>query len=121
MSISTIDVGFQPPNQFCPIREPGVYIPFDIEVSALTLFELFFDEVAMDRILKSTLSYAESKKEEKRKRLQLFMKKPLTKEELKAFLGALVLLGIHTVRNHRKAWSTAKAQVLIRLQDLMTC
>ena len=43
MSISTIDVGFQPPNQFCPIREPGVYIPFDIEVSALTLFELFFD------------------------------------------------------------------------------
>jgi len=30
-------------------------------------------------------------------------------------------LGIHTVRNHRKAWSTARAQVLIRLRDLITC
>ena len=38
-----------------------------------------------------------------------------------AFLGCLILLGIHKVRNHRKAWSHSKAQHLIRLQDLMTC
>ena len=37
-----------------------------------------------------------------------------------SFIGALILLGIHTVRNHRKAWSTARAQVLYRLRDL-TC
>ena len=38
-----------------------------------------------------------------------------------AFIGALILLGIHNVRNHRKAWSTNKAQVLYRLRDLLTC
>ena len=38
-----------------------------------------------------------------------------------AFLGVLILLGIHGVRNYRKAWSEARAQVMIRLNDLMTC
>ena len=49
------------------------------------------------------------------------MRKKLTKDEIKAFLCALILLGIHKVRNHRKAWSVSKAQHLSRLQDLMTC
>lgn len=38
-----------------------------------------------------------------------------------AFIGSLILLGIHAVRNYRKAWSESKAQVLIRLHDLMSC
>ena len=38
-----------------------------------------------------------------------------------AFIGALTLLGIHGVRNHRKAWSTARAQVLYHPCDLLTC
>ena len=49
------------------------------------------------------------------------MRQKLTIIELKAYLGALLLLGIHNVRNHRKAWSTARAQVLIHLRDLLTC
>ena len=56
-----------------------------------------------------------------KKRYKLFKRKPLSIPEIKAFLGALLLLGIHGVRNHRKAWSTANAQVLIRLRDLLTC
>ena len=91
------------------------------EVNALSLFELYFDEGAMDRILRCTNAYAEHKKEEKKKRYALFMKRKLTKDELKAFIGALLLLGIHGVRNHRKAWSSSKAQYLARIHDLMTC
>ena len=48
------------------------------------------------------------------------MKKKVGKLHLFAFIGALILLGIHSVRNHRKAWSTAKAQVLYHLRDLRT-
>ena len=106
---------------FCPLREPGIYIPDDMDVSALSLFELFFDDVVLKRLLDSTLEYAELKKAEKCKRYHLFMRQKLTTAELKAYLGALLLLGIHSVRNHRKAWSTARAQVLIRLRDLLTC
>lgn len=106
---------------FCPLREPGIYIPGDMDVSALSLFELFFDDVVLKRLLDSTLEYAELKKAEKCKRYHLFMRQKLTTAELKAYLGALLRLGIHSVRNHRKAWSTARAQVLIRLRDLLTC
>ena len=108
-------------DDFCPLREPGVYLPNNMDISALSLFELFFDETVLKRLLDSTLDYAELKQAEKCKRYRLFMKQKLTVTELKAYLGALLLLGIHSVRNHRKAWSTAKAQVLIRLRDLLTC
>jgi len=37
-----------------------------------------------------------------------------------AFLGVLILLGIHNVRNYHKAFSESRAQVLIRLPNL-TC
>ena len=49
------------------------------------------------------------------------MRRQLTVMELRAFIGALLFLGIHGVKNHSKAWSMAKVQVLVRLQDLLTC
>jgi len=75
----------------------------------------------MERILTSSFAYAEYKKGKKRKRYELLMRKRLTKDKNKAFLGALILLGIQHVRNHHKAWSVSKAQHLTRLQDLITC
>ena len=81
----------------------------------------FFDDTILERILNCTFAYAEYKKNEKGKRYELFMRKKLTKAEIIAFLGALILLGIHSVRNHRKAWSVNKAQHLTKLHDLMTC
>ena len=72
-------------------------------------------------IISATLSYAEAKRETKKKRYKLFIKRNFDKVQLMAFIGALILLGIHNVRNHRKAWSTNKAQVLYRLRDLLTC
>ena len=38
-----------------------------------------------------------------------------------SFVGAFHLLGIHGVRNHRYAWSCNKAQVLVRLEELLSC
>ena len=52
-----------PKVDFCPLCTPG---PHD-EVNALSLFELFFDDAMMERILKCTLAYAESKKNEKKR------------------------------------------------------
>lgn len=46
---------------------PCIYLP-DMDVSVLSVFELFFDEIALKRILDCTLQYAESKKDEKAKR-----------------------------------------------------
>ena len=121
VSITEKDTGFIPGDSFCPLRQPGVYIPQGKEISALSLFELFFDDESVSRIVHSTLSYAESRKEEKKNRYALFMRKPFTKEEVRAFLGCLILLGIHNVHNYRKAWSESRAQYLVRLQELMTC
>ena len=121
VNITEKDTGFIPAECFCPLREPGVYIPQDKEISALSLFELFFDGVSVNRIVHSTLSYAKSRKDEKKNRYALFMRKPFTKEEVRAFLGCLILLGIHNVRNYRKVWSESRAQYLVRLQELMTC
>ena len=121
VSILSKDTGFKEGNDFLPCRQPGPQIPDDVEVSALRLFELFFDDEVMERIIRCTLAYTESRKEHKKNRYTLFMRKELTKKECKSFLGSLILLGIHGVRNYRKAWSASKAQFLVRLQDLMSC
>ena len=49
------------------------------------------------------------------------MKKRIGISHMFAFIGGLILFGIHGVHNHRKAWSTTRAQVLYRLRDLLTC
>ena len=46
---------------------------------------------------------------------------PFSKLELFSYIGSLLLLGLHGVRNHRYAWSTKKAQTLVRLSELLTC
>ena len=96
MNITEKDTSFIPGECFCPLREPGVYVPQDKEISALSLFELFFDDKSVNRIVRSTLSYAESRKDEKKHRYALFMRKPFTKEGVRAFLGCLILLGYTT-------------------------
>ena len=67
-----------PKVDFCPLRTPGLHVPLD-EVNALSLFELFFDDAMMERILKCTLAYAESKKNEKKKRYELFYEEEANK------------------------------------------
>ena len=72
--------------------------------------------VQCNMVLSSTLLYVEHNKERKKGRYKL-----VTREVLMAFIGVLLLLGIHNVGNHQKAWRVSKAQYMIRLSDLMTC
>ena len=61
-------------DDFCQLREPGPHIPND-DVCVLSLFELFFDDWAVERMRSCTLAYAESKKTEKKKRYEVFVRR----------------------------------------------
>ena len=95
-------------NFFSPLRDIGPHLPDNSVIQPLALFELFFDDTVVDRILESTLKYAEHKKNEMSASYSNFMKQPFTKAELFCYLGALMLLGLHGVKNYRHAWSTKK-------------
>lgn len=86
VSISVGDTKFQEPSdEFCPLRLPGPYLPEMNEVSALSLFELFFNDTILDQIVHGTYAYAEAKKESKKSRYKLFMKKKFDNTQLMAF------------------------------------
>ncbi len=108
-------------DEFCPLRDPGPYIPLDTATDPLALFELYFDEYIVKQIIESTLAYAYHKQDDLVDSFCKFIKKHFTKAELYCYFGALILLGIHGVRNHRYAWSIQKAQNLVRLNELLTC
>ena len=94
-----IDSGIQHLDDFFPLQQPGPHVP-ESEISAIPLFELFFNDDALERIVRRSLEYAESKKDSKSEQYNIFIKKWLNREELMEFIGALILLGIHHVRNH---------------------
>ena len=123
VSIRVKDASFERPvcDEFSPLRDSGPHIPDNFDVTPLSLFEIYFDDEAVERILRCTLAYAESKKEVYPVAYKRFTASPFTKRELLAYLGVLLLQGIHGVRNHRYAWSLKKAQVLVRLDELSSC
>ena len=107
---------------FCPLRDIGPHIPSDVDTtSPLCFFQLFFDDYVTQQILHSTLKYADSAEDRLKSPYNKFSKCPMTTEELFRFIGALILLGIHGVQNHRFAWSITKAQYMIRLNELLSC
>ena len=109
-------------DDFCPLRDIGPHIPSDVDTnSPLCFFQLFFDDYVTQQILHSTLKYADSAKDRLKSSYNKFSKCPMTTEELFRFIGALILLGIHGVQNHRFAWSITKAQYMIRLNELLSC
>ena len=66
--------------------------------SCTELFELFFSDKLFEHILKETARYAAESKNES--------SFTLSKEELKSFLGILLLSGYHKVPSERHYWST---------------
>ena len=70
VSITQKDNGFQCEEEFVPLRQPGPHLPSDMQISALSLFELHFDDKAIDMLITATLSYAEARKQSKKKTLQ---------------------------------------------------
>ena len=86
------------------------HLPPNTEIDPLVLFELYFDSNVVDWILQSTLAYAYHKKDHLIDSYCKFIKISFTKAQLFSYIGVLILLGLHGVRNNRYAWSTKKAQ-----------
>ena len=64
-SIAVPDSGFQQPDEFLPLRNPGPQLP-PRDLAELDLFRLFIDDATLDRLVVATNAYAESKKTVKR-------------------------------------------------------
>ena len=92
-SISVNDTSFSPAvsDCFCPLREPGPHIPDSVEICPISLFELFFDEKVVDRIIESTLAYADHKKDYMPNSYFKFLMMPFSKLELFSYIGSLLL------------------------------
>ena len=118
--ISTVDAEFKEPPQFQPLRTPGPHIPPNTEISASGLFNLYYDDALLERLVKSTNEYAEENKNKKKSMYKRFKYHALDKHEIMRFITVLLLLGITEVRSYRKAWNTKNAQVILRLNELMS-
>ena len=66
VSITQKDNGFQCEEEFVPLRQPGPHLPSDMQISARSLIELYFDDKAIDMLITATLSYAEARKQSKK-------------------------------------------------------
>lgn len=98
-------------NEFAPLRFPGPDLPPDADVSELALFQLYFDDIVLDRLVRCTNAYAEEKKDVKKYMYRRFKRKQLTKEEMMCFIGVLLLLSINNIRNYEQAWNPRSTQV----------
>ena len=85
--ISKEDVKYSHPDDFCPLCNVGPHVPPGIQIDALVLFELFFNRMIIGRILHCMYAYAESKKDTKKGRYNLFMKRKVGIMHLYAFIG----------------------------------
>ena len=89
-------------------------------MSAISLFQLYFSDEIIKRFVQATNAYADSKKGEKPSMYKRFRYHQLTEDEMRRFVGVLLLLGITGVRSYRHAWSIKNAQFIVRLNELMT-
>ena len=66
ISITVRDNAFAPASsaRFCPLREPGPHLPDGIDIGPLALFELYFDEKVVNRLIECTLAYADKVKDD---------------------------------------------------------
>ena len=78
------------------------------DTSAISLFELYFNDTTIAHFIEATNAYAEEIKHTKKAMYRQFKYKQLTKT-------VLLLLGITRVRSYTKAWNSRNAQYILRL------
>ena len=120
MDISVVDDQFVSAPAFNPNRIPGPHLSPNTDTSAISLFELYFDDTTIAHFIEATNAYAEEKKHTKKAMYRRFKYKQLTNDEMKRFVTVLLLLGITGVRSYTKAWNSRNAQYILRLNELMT-
>lgn len=118
--IGTNDDGFEEDDEFSPTRQVGLHLPTASEdLSELDICQLFVTDEVIDHLVCSTNEYVERNKDKKKFQYRLFKLSPLTCDEMRRYLGVLLLLSISSIRSYRQAWDPKSSQFLIRLQDLM--
>ena len=120
VSIDTSESQAPDAPPFSPNRAAGPHLPPDTELSAIGLFELFFSDDIITRLVGATNSYADLKKLSKPSTYKRFCYHELTDGEMRRFVGVLLLLGITGVRSYRHAWSIKNAQYIVRLNEFMS-
>jgi hypothetical protein len=120
-AISEIDSDFQEPEEFAPVNSPGPQLDSNDDQTGFDLFRLFINDDVLDRLVESTLAYAEAKKNEKRLMYIRLQKSPLTKEEMARYIGALLLLSITSTKSYRQAWNPKKNQVVLHTHGGTVC
>lgn len=99
-------------DDFCATREVGPHLPDDGSMlSELDLFGLYINDEVIERLAMATNDYAEKKKDSKKAMYRRFKLSPLTAEEMRRYLGVLLLLSITSVRSYRQAWNPKSSQV----------
>ena len=100
------------PPDFNPLRIPGPHLPpGENPTSELDYFRLFFDDEILDNLVVATNDYAEDKKDQVKSMYKRFKLKELTRDEMLAFIGVLIHLGINTVRNYKQVGNIRSSQV----------
>ena len=120
VSIDTPEANAPTTPSFTPKRTAGPHLPPATDMSAIGLFELFFSDDIIKRLVLATIAYSELKKEDKPSMYKRFHYHQLTEDEMRRFIGVLLLLGITGVGSYRHAWSIKNAQFIVRLNELMS-
>lgn len=103
---------FKDDDNFCAIREAGPQLPDDGSMlSELDLFGLYIDDEVIERLVEGTKQYAEKQKDSKVPMYRKFKQSPLTAEEMRRYIGVLLLLSICSIRSYRQAWNPRSSQV----------
>jgi hypothetical protein len=114
--IGTNDDGFEEDDEFSPTRQVGLHLPTASEdLSELDICQLFVTDEVIDHLVCSTNEYVERNKDKKKFQYRLFKLSPLTCDEMRRYLGVLLLLSISSIRSYRQAWDPKSSQVSLIL------
>ena len=103
---------FKDDDNFCAIREAGPQLPDDGSMlSELDLLGLYIGDEVIECLVEATKQYAEKQKDSKASMYRKFKQSSLTAEEMRRYIGVLLLLSICSTRSYRQAWNPRSSQV----------
>jgi hypothetical protein len=101
-----------PPPRFPFTGNPGVVVDIDSTARPLECFELYFDQVMIDIIVRETNRYADQYISKNPPKVRSLYKAwtPTSENEMRLFLGIMILQGI--VKLPRQEWCWSKRKII---------